>query len=172
MYLYVGALNISSHNNESLIQSLHSFGSGVSVRAKKKFFRLARLIPMIRQQIDREMVKIADGMERTIAERTSNMKYFVALPTDGVGKEEILKLIDDYLNLGVYKWKEGRVSGAVYNFNPELCDLVAAVYGKTSYTNPLHSDIFPGINKMEAEVVRMCATMFNGGLETVGTVNT
>lgn len=127
---------------------------------------------MVRQKIDREMATIADGMERTIVDRTSNMEYFVALPTDGVGRKEILKLIDDYLNLGVYKWKEGRVSGAVYNFNSELCDLVAAVYGKTSYTNPLHSDIFPGINKMEAEVVRMCATMFNGGPETVGTVNT
>lgn len=126
---------------------------------------------MVRQRIDREIAKIADDMERTIEERTSNMKYFVALPADGVAKDKILKLVDDYLNLSVYKWKEGRVSGAVYNFNPELCDLVAAVYEKTSYTNPLHSDIFPGINKMEAEVVRMCATMFNGGPETVGTVN-
>lgn len=126
---------------------------------------------MVRQKIDQEMSKIADDMERTIEERTSNMKYFVSLPADGVAKDEILKLIEEYLNLSVYKWKEGRVSGAIYNYNPELCDLVAAVYGKTSYTNPLHSDIFPGINKMEAEVVRMCATMFNGGPETVGTVN-
>lgn len=125
---------------------------------------------MVRQKIDREISKIADDMERTIEERTSNMKYFVSLPADGVAKDEILKLIEEYLNLSVYKWKEGRVSGAIYNFNPELCDLVAAVYEKTSYTNPLHSDIFPGINKMEAEVVRMCATMFNGGPETVGTV--
>lgn len=127
---------------------------------------------MVRQKIDREIAKITDDMERTIEERTSSMKYFVALPADGFAKDKILKLVDDYLNLSVYKWKEGRVSGTVYNFDPELCDLVAAVYEKTSYTNPLHSDIFPGINKMEAEVVRMCATMFNGGPETVGTVHT
>lgn len=126
---------------------------------------------MVRQKIDREIAKISDDMEHTIEERTSNMKYFVSLPADGVSRDEILRLIEEYLDLSVYKWKEGRVSGAVYNFNSELCDLVATVYGKTSYTNPLHSDIFPGINKMEAEVVRMCATMFNGGPETVGTVN-
>lgn len=132
---------------------------------------MARLIPMVRQKIDGEIAKIADDMERTTHERTSNMKYFVALPADGVAKDDILKLMEDYLNLSEYKWKEGRVSGAIYNFNPELCKFVAAVYEKTAYTNPLHSDIFPGINKMEAEVVRMCATMFNGGPDIVGTVN-
>lgn len=126
---------------------------------------------MVSQKIDNEMSQISEDMERAIRERTSEMDYFVTLPEDGVSRAEILKLIDAYLDLGAYKWKEGRVSGAIYNFNAELCDLVAAVYQKTSYTNPLHSDIFPGINKMEAEVVRMCATMFNGGPESVGTVS-
>ena len=40
-----------------------------------------------------------------------------------------------------------------------------------AWTNPLHADIFPDIRKMEAEVVRMCCTMFNGGPETAGTVS-
>lgn len=109
-------------------------------------------------------------MESTVRERTADMEYFTTLPLLGLSKDQLLNQIDNYLGLGTYKWKEGRVSGAVYNFNDKLCELVAAIYEKTAYTNPLHSDIFPGINKMEAEVVRMCAAMFNGDDNSVGTV--
>uniref|UniRef100_A0ABK9NGB5 Longin domain-containing protein n=2 Tax=Glossina morsitans morsitans TaxID=37546 RepID=A0ABK9NGB5_GLOMM len=45
---------------------------------------------------------------------------------------------------------DDRMSGAVYGFHEELVDLVTKFYGKASYTNPLHPDVFPGICKMEA----------------------
>lgn len=46
------------------------------------------------------------------------------------------------------------------------------VYGLASYTNPLHSDVFPGVCKMEAEVVRISANLFHGGSQSCGTVST
>ena len=98
------------------------------------------------------------------------MRYYTKLPYDGFDNAEILRMVDEYLTLGTYRWKEGRVSGAVYNFDDELASLVGSVYQKTSYTNPLHPDIFPGICKMEAEVVRMTATLFRGDADAVGTV--
>lgn len=105
--------------------------------------------------------------------------------------------------MGEYKWNEGFVSGAVYNFDPKVIDLMTKVYSKviklkinllnfnyfifqTAYTNPLHPDIFPGnlinslnfpfcnkkissgICKMEAEVLRMVANLFNGNSNTCG----
>lgn len=99
------------------------------------------------------------------------MKYFVKLPFDGMSYEEILQLVNDYLSIGDYKWKEGRVSGAVYNYDERLAKFVGEVYEKTSYTNPLHPDIFPGVNKMEAEVVQMTAAIFRGNSDVVGTVS-
>lgn len=131
---------------------------------------MARLLPPVQRKIDNELAKIAESMEKPVRERTTDMEYFTTLPLLGLSKDELLNQIDNYLDLGSYKWKEGRVSGAVYNFNDKLCELVSEIYGKTAYTNPLHSDIFPGINKMEAEVVRMCAAMFNGDENSVGTV--
>lgn len=41
----------------------------------------------------------------------------------------------------------------------------------TSYTNPLHPDVFPGVSKMEAEVVRITAKLFHGGPNACGTVS-
>lgn len=64
------------------------------------------------------------------------------------------------------------MSGAVYYFDQNLIDIVSEVYSKTSYTNPLHSDLFPGLCKMEAEVVRIAASLFNGNENVCGTVCT
>ena len=43
--------------------------------------------------------------------------------------------------------------------------------GMSAWTNPLHCDIFPGIRKMEAEVVKMCCSMYHGGNDSCGTVS-
>lgn len=72
---------------------------------------------------------------------------------------------------GGFDWKNGRVSGSVYFHDPELISLVTEVYGKSSYTNPLHPDIFPGLCKMEAEVVRIAANLFHGNSQACGTVS-
>lgn len=72
---------------------------------------------------------------------------------------------------GGFDWKSGRVSGSVYYYDPELVNLVSEVYSKSSYTNPLHPDIFPGLCKMEAEVVRIAASLFHGGSQACGTVS-
>ncbi|KAF7247361.1 Sphingosine-1-phosphate lyase 1 [Varanus komodoensis] len=44
------------------------------------------------------------------------------------------------------------------------------VYEEFAWSNPLHPDIFPGLRKMEAEVVRMVCTLFHGGPNSCGTM--
>lgn len=73
--------------------------------------------------------------------------------------------------LGDYDWQGGRVSGAVYRTNSELAQLMGNVYAIASYTNPLHPDIFPGVCKMEAEVVRIACNLFNGDDASCGTAS-
>lgn len=63
------------------------------------------------------------------------------------------------------------MSGAVYRTNSELAQLMGNVYAIASYTNPLHPDIFPGICKMEAEVVRIACHLFNGDRAACGTAS-
>lgn len=75
------------------------------------------------------------------------------------------------LYTGAYDWKHGSVSGAVYHTNEEIAKVACDAYALTAYTNPLHADVFPGINKMEAEIVRMAINLFNGDDECCGTVS-
>lgn len=73
--------------------------------------------------------------------------------------------------LGHYDWQAGQVSGTVYRNDQKLVNLMGNIYAIASYTNPLHPDVFPGVCKMEAEVVRMACNLFHGDNETCGTVS-
>ncbi|XP_011184271.1 sphingosine-1-phosphate lyase [Zeugodacus cucurbitae] len=144
----------------------------VFVRGKRQFFRLVKKLPAVRRKIDAEISKAKRDFEGEISKSCSDLNWSLELPANGLSRQEILQLVDKHLNIGHYNWREGRVSGAVYGFKEELVELITEVYGKTSYTNPLHPDIFPGVCKMEAEVVRMACTLFHGDANSCGTMTT
>ncbi|XP_059611916.1 sphingosine-1-phosphate lyase [Phlebotomus argentipes] len=145
---------------------------GIVSRSKKHFFKMARKLPFVKAQITEELNKRAKEFEDSAIKQSEGLSYITHMPEMGFSDQEILSLVDSHLQLGHYKWKEGRVSGAVYYFDPALVSLTQTVYGRASYTNPLHADIFPGVCKMEAEVVRMTANLFHGGPESCGTMTT
>ncbi|EDW60688.1 sphingosine-1-phosphate lyase [Drosophila virilis] len=142
------------------------------VRGRRQFFKLAKKLPAVRRQVEKELSKAKNDFESEIQKSNQHLEYSVRLPEKGLTKEQILGLVDDHLKAGHYSWRDGRVSGAVYGYNPELVELVTEVYGKASYTNPLHADLFPGVCKMEAEVVRMACTLFHGNADSCGTMTT
>lgn len=139
-------------------------------RVKKTFFKYVKLIPSVKMQIDTQMSEVCHNLEQDVKERTKHLKYITVLPEKGLSKQRIMNVADENLNFGDFSWKNGRVSGAVYYLSPELVSLVTEVYSKTSYTNPLHPDIFPGLCKMEAEVVQMATNLFHGDSKACGTM--
>ncbi|BES93795.1 DegT/DnrJ/EryC1/StrS aminotransferase family [Nesidiocoris tenuis] len=139
-------------------------------RSKNYFFRLGRKIPFVKRKIEEELAKIADSFEKDVNNRCEGVPYVVELNEKGMDVKTILQAVDANLGLGHYDWKEGFVSGAVYYYDEKLIDLLTNVYSRASYTNPLHSDVFPGVNKMEAEVVAMAARLFHGSSTACGTM--
>lgn len=144
----------------------------VFTRLKLKAFKLVRKIPAVRSKIDKEIKQATVDFEKAITNQTDGIPYTTKLPFDGQSNSEILSMVDTHLGIGEYNWRNGRVSGAVYYYDPKLIELTTEVYGKASYTNPLHPDIFPGVCKMEAEIVRMTANLFNGDSQSCGTMTT
>ncbi|KAH8375338.1 hypothetical protein KR200_009755 [Drosophila serrata] len=142
------------------------------IRGKRQFFKFAKKIPAVRRQVEVELTKAKNDFEAEIKKSNGHLSYNETLPEKGLSKEEILRLVDEHLKTGHYNWRDGRVSGAVYGYKPELVELVTEVYGKASYTNPLHADLFPGVCKMEAEVVRMACNLFHGSSASCGTMTT
>lgn len=142
-------------------------------RGKKTVFRIARYIPQVRQRIENEIATIKKDFEDDVAKRTAHLEYIVELPKKGLTKKEILETIEKNLNVNKEAWTNGQASGAVYvNANEEINSLISESYKLSSFSNPLHPDLFPGICKMEAEVVRILCNLFHGDENSCGTMTT
>ncbi|XP_053292133.1 sphingosine-1-phosphate lyase 1 isoform X1 [Pleuronectes platessa] len=139
-------------------------------RIKKKCFRLIRKIPFVGGAIQGQLNKALDDMSASLCTLKNGMSYTKQLPSKGLSQSQVLDKIREYETLNEVPWEKGCVSGAVYWGDETLTKLLVKVYGDFAWSNPLHPDIFPGVRKMEAEVVRMACTLFQGGPESCGTV--
>ncbi|XP_034407319.1 sphingosine-1-phosphate lyase 1 isoform X2 [Cyclopterus lumpus] len=139
-------------------------------RIKKLCFRLIRKIPYVGATIQSQLNKALDDMSASLCTLKEGMSYTKQLPSKGLSQSQVLDKIREYETLNEVQWENGCVSGAVYWGDESLTNLLVKVYGDFAWSNPLHPDIFPGVRKMEAEVVRMACTLFRGGPSSCGTV--
>jgi len=77
----------------------------------------------------------------------------LTLPREGWTEEAVRAELDTLAGLDHARWEDGFVSGAVYHGGDDLLRLQADAYARFSVSNPIHPDVFPGVRKMEAEVV-------------------
>ncbi|CRK11157.1 hypothetical protein BN1708_017113, partial [Verticillium longisporum] len=91
----------------------------------------------------------------------TNLTRYLTLPKEGLSDDVIRTELDTLANMDHTRWEDGYVSGAVYHGEEDLIKLQTEAYGKFTVANPIHPDVFPGVRKMEAEVVAMVLAMFN-----------
>lgn len=137
---------------------------------KKFFFHRLRKLPWVRDKIARELAKVRSDIEHSIHADDDGHEFYKFLPDKGLSDADLMQEVQAYSKLGKFNWKDGYVSGAVYSGDDELTKILGKVFDRYAWSNPLHPDVFPGVRKMEAEVVRMCCNMFNGSPDTCGTV--
>ncbi|XP_033737444.1 sphingosine-1-phosphate lyase 1-like [Pecten maximus] len=138
-------------------------------RTLDTIFRYVKMIPLVKKKVAEEKNKMLVDMEASFHKSVDG--YQKALPATGLKMDEVEKLLLQYKSLAQVDWENGQVSGTVYSGDAELTELMAKTYGMFAWSNPLHPDVFPDVRKMEAEVVRMCCTMFNGDDNTCGTMS-
>lgn len=128
------------------------------------FLRAPGVRDAVRRQVDEALSKTAAKMLPGPGQVRN-----LALPAEGVGAEEVVRQLDELANMDHTRWEDGRVSGAVYHGEDPLLKLQAAAYEKFTVANPIHPDVFPGVRKMEAEVVAMVLNLFNAPPDAGGT---
>ncbi|KAL2714541.1 sphingosine-1-phosphate lyase isoform X1 [Vespula squamosa] len=141
-------------------------------RGKKQFFKLARYIPSIKERINKELSDVNETFEKDAKRKLMNVPFIIKLPKNGLSPDQVLLKVKKCVQMGDYKWEKGKVSGTVYKNDADLICLMADVYKIASYTNPLHPDVFPGVCKMEAEVIRISCNLFSGNEKSCGTMTT
>ncbi|KAI5952890.1 DPL1 [Candida jiufengensis] len=118
-------------------------------------------LPFIKSKIAKELNNTITKIEKEIIKNSDDLKQFKELPTNGLSADVVESELIKLQNLKHSDWNNGRVSGAVYHGGNELLKLQSEAYNQYSVANQLHPDVFPGVRKMEAEVVAMVLDIFN-----------
>ncbi|EDK36502.2 hypothetical protein PGUG_00600 [Meyerozyma guilliermondii ATCC 6260] len=117
-------------------------------------------LPPIKKKVDTELKSTIELIEDTVI-KGKDLDQHITLPEIGYSGAKVESELDSLQAIKHSDWANGRVSGAVYHGGDELLKLQTAAYEKYSIANQLHPDVFPGVRKMEAEIVSMVLKLFN-----------
>jgi len=131
-----------------------------------------RKVASVNEKIEKEYDEIMGHLESSVKPYKDSFPTFAKLPETGRSREEILSEMQAMCAQEEAHWKDGFVSGAVYNGNEEHIQFLNQVYALHSQSNPLHADVWPSATKFEAEIAAMTADMLGGdGQDVCGTVS-
>ncbi|KAG8626440.1 hypothetical protein KVT40_005385 [Elsinoe batatas] len=155
-----------TRNLRLLLLHLHGYGPVLSAQllyrsVKARLYRLFISLPGIRTKVDAQVRSAIYGLEQKLLPSETGTSKFTSLPVEGWTGEQVRAELQKLGDMKHTRWEDGRVSGAVYHGGKELCELQAEAFGKFGVANPIHPDVFPGVRKMEAEVVAMVLGIFN-----------
>ncbi|AEO61944.1 hypothetical protein MYCTH_2312755 [Thermothelomyces thermophilus ATCC 42464] len=119
------------------------------------FLRMPGVRTQVRKQVDEALSKLQTKMV------PANATRYLTLPKEGWAEDAVRKELEALATMDHTRWEDGYVSGAVYHGEDDLLKLQTEAYGKFTVANPIHPDVFPGVRKMEAEVVAMVLSLFN-----------
>ncbi|RLN54909.1 hypothetical protein BBJ28_00020288 [Nothophytophthora sp. Chile5] len=132
-------------------------------------------LPFVSARMASEMKKIEGEVEHSLKgddPLAAKMGKLHALPAKGMADNKLVALMTDLAGDSDDKWRDGLVSGAVYHGEKDHLELLNRAYALFSVSNPLHVDLWPAVNKFEAEVIAMTAGLVNGGhSEVCGTLS-
>ncbi|CAJ2508704.1 Uu.00g137300.m01.CDS01 [Anthostomella pinea] len=119
------------------------------------FLRAPGVRSQVRKQVNESLAKVQAKMIPAGGSR------YLALPKEGWTDEALRTELEALAAMDHTRWEDGFVSGAVYHGEDGLLKLQTEAYGKFTVANPIHPDVFPGVRKMEAEVVAMVLSLFH-----------
>jgi sphinganine-1-phosphate aldolase len=131
-------------------------------------FGLFLRIPAVRTKVQREVKEASVRLQAKLAPSGPSITRYLDLPKKGWSQGAVLEELQDLATLDHTRWEDGRVSGAVYHGGDELSELQTQAFGKFTVANPIHPDVFPGVRKMEAEIVAIVLKLFNAPLDAAG----
>ena len=132
------------------------------------FYSTFLSLPGVRSKVQASLDDAVTKMEAKLLAPEIGMSRYLSLPKEGWTEEQIRAELEKLGDLKHTRWEDGRVSGAVYHGGSEIIDLQAHAFAKFSVANPIHPDVFPGVRKMEAEIVAMVLSLFSAPPSAAG----
>ena len=115
----------------------------------------------MRSRVQKQVSEAVAKLEGRLVPKGPGVSHYLTLPKEGWTKEQIRAEMSKLSEMEHTRWEDGFVSGAVYHGGNEMVKLQSEAFEKFNVSNPIHPDVFPGVRKMEAEIVAMVLAMFN-----------
>lgn len=128
---------------------------------RKRAFGIFLSLPGVREKVQKQIKETTIKIQQKLVNYGPGVNTYSRLPLEGWSPELVKKELQLLSEMNHTRWEDGFVSGAVYHGGKDLQDLQIEAFGKFTVSNPIHPDVFPGVRKMEAEVVAMVLSMFN-----------
>jgi sphinganine-1-phosphate aldolase len=130
--------------------------------------RYLKAVPKVRDLLSKETDSLLSELEGDLKPYRGKLPSYERLPEAGRSRDDVLKDLQALEAKEESRWREGKVSGAVYNGDSDHIDFLNRVYALHSQSNPLHADLWPSATKFEAEVVAMTASMLGAEAANAG----
>ncbi|XXF75657.1 aminotransferase class V-fold PLP-dependent enzyme [Myxococcaceae bacterium GXIMD 01537] len=130
--------------------------------------RYLKAVPLVRNALAKEADGLLADLEGSLKPYRGQVPTYAKLPEQGRPREELLRELRDLESREERRWRDGQVSGAVYNGDAEHIEFLNEVYALHSQSNPLHADLWPSATKFEAEVIAMTAHMLGAEAANAG----
>ncbi|RHZ88506.1 hypothetical protein Glove_22g74 [Diversispora epigaea] len=134
-----------------------------------KIIEVVRSTPSGKAKIQGDLDKVIKGIEEKFAPKEEGIPRYINLPDIGFDNQKLREELKRYEGNQDANWENGRVSGTVYHGGREHSKIISEAYAMFSNTNPLHPAVFPGVRKMEAEIVSMVLKLYNAPSSSAGT---
>ncbi|PAV86466.1 hypothetical protein WR25_15033 [Diploscapter pachys] len=138
----------------------------VLVQLRLWFFKILRSLPWVKRRIKADLERARQEIEEEVHQMDTQRDFYRFLPERPIEEDDLVAEARSYAQMGVRKYME--------HYDPQTREqdlkVCARIFDLFSHTDPHRSDAFPGVRKMEAEVLRMCCSLFHGGPESGGVV--
>lgn len=129
----------------------------------------AKFVPGVQGALDEENRKMLEVATKHF-KLAGDDHVYGAIPEKALSESELVAYLTQWASKEHPGWRDGKVSGKVYNGDPAIISVMKAVYELYCVSNALHPEVFPSIRKFEAETIRMTASMLHGDANSCGTL--
>ncbi|PVU95921.1 hypothetical protein BB561_001502 [Smittium simulii] len=167
---YYGINSVAQLSRELMIYGLVPTIRAYTKILFQKFFQALQGVSFVKNVVDNKVGKIVDKLQKDMIneDAKNGIPDYISLPAEGMTDDAVLEILESRMKEGKIDWKNGRVSGAIYHGGDDMVNLTNKAISLYNVTNPLHPGVFPGLRRLEAEIVAMTLEMFHGDNEQCG----
>ena len=122
-----------------------------------KAFGLLKNLPIVSNAVASKKTSVLRKVEDSVARSSLQAPLISHLPSEPTSQDRTLALLTQRSHRDVSAtFGRSKLSGTVYlDPSSEHAQFLSCVYARMAHTNPLHSDCFPSVARLEREAVSM-----------------